>query len=124
MTEAKGLRDELVAEAWSARDPICRDILAHEWFIASGAAAASAQQKGEKYHHPHPGQFKYPVGNVTYVRWDGEAPRRAFDRLMEFGLIATVSDNWALLPKQAPTPLCQLTQLGEAVALRFTSVSP
>ena len=56
------LRDELVETAWSAMDPVCRDIIATEWYSASGKAAQAAADKGEQYFHPNPGSFQYPVG--------------------------------------------------------------
>ena len=35
LTSGQLLRDELIESAWSAMDPVCRDVVAYNWYIAS-----------------------------------------------------------------------------------------
>lgn len=114
------LRDELVETAWSAMDPVCRDVITTEWYVASGQAARVAASQGEEFLHPYPGLFRYPVGQVQYGRWEGEQLRPAFQRLMEFGIIEAADALWDMTGPKFPNPLYRFTPLGQAMAERFT----
>lgn len=119
----RSLREELVNNAWSAMDPICRTIMAREWYVTSGRAAQVANERGDQYHNPHPGFFQYPQRNTHYMGWHDEQLFPAFNRLIEFGIIETVSDRWDIVGKDEPLPLYRFTALGEAIATRFTSIT-
>lgn len=118
----RSLTAELVENAWSAMDPVCRDVVANEWYVASGCAAQVANERGEQYHHPHPGLFQYPARNTRYMRWCDEQLFPAFNRLLEVGVIEATADRWDIVGTDLPLPLYRFTVLGEAVAARFTSI--
>ena len=122
LATGKLLSDELIDTAWSAMDPVCRDVVTREWYIASGRAAQDAKDRGENYHHPHQGLFSYPIGNVQYMRWTGDEIGAAFARPAEFGLIQPSEPQWKLEGRKLPDALYRFTALGEAVAGRFTRV--
>jgi len=116
------LRDELIDTVWSVMDPTCRDFIAHEWYIASGRAAQISKDKGENYYHPHPGFFKYPVGNYIYMGWKDEQLRPAFGRLLEYGIVEATETQWDIVGNKPRLALYRFTALGEAVADRFTNI--
>ena len=122
LTTGKLLSDELIDTAWSAMDPVCRDVVTREWYIASGRAAQDAKDRGEDYRHPHPGLFKYPIGDIQYMRWGRDQLGPAFARLAEFGLIEAGESEWKIVGREMPDALYSFTALGEVVADRFTSV--
>lgn len=122
LADGRSLRDDLIDTAWSAMDPTCRDIIAREWYIASGRVVQVAKEKGENYDHPHMGLFAYPVGNHTLMRWDGEQLRPAFGRLLEYGIIEASETRWEIVGNKLPTLLYRFTALGEAVASKFTII--
>lgn len=124
LAQAASLREDLVETAWSAMDPACRDIIAVNWYVTSGRAAQVAKEKGEKsYYEPHPGLFKYPIGDWHYGRWRDAEVRSAFNRLFEFGVIENTEPRWEMAQDNQPQMLCRFTALGEAMAARFTQVT-
>lgn len=123
LTGLQTLREDIIDNAWSAMDPACRDVITVNWFVASGGAAQRAIDNGEtSYFDPHPGLFKYPIGNCRYGRWQDAELRSAFNRLFEFGIIESTEQQWEMVKENdnQPQMLCKFTALGEAIAKRFT----
>lgn len=117
------LRADIIDNAWSAMDPACRDIITVNWFIVSGGAAQVARDNGDNsYFDPHPGCFKYPIGNYRFGRWQDTELRAAFNRLFEFGIIESTEQRWEMTKDtdNQPQMLCRFTALGEGIAKRFT----
>lgn len=122
LADGRSLRDDLIDTTWSVMDPTCRDIIAREWYVASGRAEQVAKDKGESFDHPHLGLFEYPVGNWSYMRWEGDQLRPAFSRLLEYGIIEASETPWEIVGNKLPALLYRLTALGEAVARKFTFI--
>lgn len=123
LAAGRTLREDVTESAWSAMDPACRDVIAREWYIVSGAAAKAATIRGETFDHPHPGLFEYPVGNVSYMRWRDGQVRAAFARLQEFGIIEATETEWHIVGRQLPVPLYRFTLLGQEVGEKFTRIT-
>jgi hypothetical protein len=119
----RSLRDELVESAWLAMDPVCRTIIAEEWYVASGRAAQLATERGEEFHNPDSGMVRYPQRNTSYRGWHDEQLFPAFNRLIEFGIMEAAADRWDIVGRDEPPRLYRFTVLGEEMAARFTSVS-